>query len=66
MSKGLIIVESPSKAKTIRKLLPEYETAATLGHLLDLPENTLGLTIENGAFKGEWRYLSGKKSSWTN
>lgn len=61
MSKGLIIVESPSKAKTIRKLLPEYETAATLGHLLDLPENTLGLTIENGAFKGEWRYLSGKK-----
>ncbi len=61
MPYGLIIVESPHKAKTIKKLLPEYDTAATLGHMLDLPEHSLGLKIEGGEFKGEWEYLKGKK-----
>ncbi len=45
----LVIVESPSKAKTIGKYLgPEYTVKASMGHLRDLPKSTMGVDIDNG------------------
>ncbi len=44
---NLVIVESPSKAKTIGKYLgPEYTVKASMGHLRDLPKSTMGVDIE--------------------
>ncbi len=48
MSK-LVIVESPAKAKTIRKYLGDgYEVTASMGHIRDLPQSQLGIDVENG------------------
>ncbi len=47
--KHLVIVESPAKAKTINKYLgPDYEVAASKGHVRDLPKSKLGIDIEAG------------------
>lgn len=47
MSK-LVIVESPAKAKTIRKYLGDgYEVTASMGHIRDLPQSQLGIDVEN-------------------
>ena len=49
MASNLVIVESPSKAKTIGKYLgPEYAVKASMGHLRDLPKSTIGVDIEGG------------------
>jgi DNA topoisomerase-1 len=49
MSKSLIIVESPSKAKTINKYLGNnYIVEASVGHIKNLPKSKLGVDIENG------------------
>lgn len=61
MRRGLVIVESPAKAKTIRHLLPEFETIATKGHLRDLPEKRLGLNQSEGHYEGEWVFIPGQK-----
>ena len=46
---NLVIVESPSKAKTIGKYLgPAYTVKASMGHLRDLPKSTMGVDLENG------------------
>ena len=56
----LVIVESPSKAKTIGKYLgPDYTVKASMGHLRDLPKSTMGVDI-TGGFIPEYRPLSGK------
>ena len=48
-AKDLVIVESPSKAKTIEKYLgPNYRVTASMGHLRDLPKNELGVNIKDG------------------
>ncbi len=48
MSKSLIIVESPAKIKTLKKLLgPKYEFESSYGHIRDLPEKEFGIDIEN-------------------
>jgi DNA topoisomerase-1 len=47
--KNLVIVESPAKAKTINKYLgPDYEVAASKGHVRDLPKSRFGIDIEGG------------------
>jgi len=49
MSKDLILVESPSKAKTINKYVGKnYIVEATIGHIRNLPKTKLGIDIENG------------------
>ena len=60
MSKYLVIVESPAKAKTIEKYLgADYKVLASMGHLRDLPQSTLGVDIENG-FIPKYQTIRGK------
>jgi DNA topoisomerase I len=50
----LVIVESPSKAKTIKKYLgKDYEVIASKGHIVDLPKSTLAIDVEN-SFKPDY------------
>jgi DNA topoisomerase-1 len=52
MSKSLVIVESPAKAKTIEKYLGAgFEVLASVGHIMDLPKNDLGVELENRTFE---------------
>lgn len=48
--KNLVIVESPAKIKTISKILGnDFRIMSTVGHIIDLPQKTIGVSIENGA-----------------
>ncbi len=48
MQKNLVIVESPTKARTIGKILGKnYKVKASVGHVRDLPKSSLGIDIEN-------------------
>ena len=61
MSNALIIVESPTKVKTIKKYLgTQYDVRASVGHVKDLPGNTLGIDIEND-FSPTYQVLEAKK-----
>ena len=61
MAKGLVIVESPAKAKTIQKYLgSRYEVEASLGHVKDLPKSNLGVDVEND-FEAEYQVIPGKE-----
>ena len=52
MSKSLVIVESPAKAKTIEKYLGAgFEVLASVGHIMDLPKKELGVELENRTFE---------------
>ncbi|PZR56955.1 MAG: type I DNA topoisomerase [Candidatus Meridianibacter frigidus] len=60
MKKPLIIVESPTKARTIKKFLPaRYVVKASVGHVRDLPKSTLGVDVENG-FEPKYLTIKGK------
>jgi DNA topoisomerase-1 len=60
MGKTLVVVESPAKAKTIKKYLGAgYEVLASKGHIKDLPKK-LGIDIENG-FKETYEIVPGKE-----
>ncbi len=61
MSKNLVIVESPAKAKTIEKFLgSEYKVVSSNGHIADLPSNELGIDIEND-YKPKYKITNDKK-----
>ena len=61
LAKGLVIVESPAKAKTIQKYLGKgYTVEASLGHVKDLPKSTLGVDIDND-FDTEYIIIPGKE-----
>ena len=58
---NLVIVESPSKAKTIGKYLgPNYTVKASMGHLRDLPKSTMGVDLE-GNFEPHYIPVRGKE-----
>ena len=60
MSKNLVIVESPAKAKTIEKFLGnDYTVKSSMGHVRDLPEKKLGVDIENN-FNPLYEIMPGK------
>ena len=59
--KSLVIVESPSKAKTIGRYLgPDYTVKASMGHLRDLPKSTMGVDLE-GDFEPKYIPVKGKE-----
>ena len=61
MAKGLVIVESPAKAKTIKKYLGKgYEVEASLGHVKDLPKSKLGVDVDNN-FETDYIVIPGKE-----
>lgn len=61
MKKNLVIVESPSKAKTINKFLgSDYLVTATVGHIKNLPKNKISVDLENG-YKPNFEVMEGKE-----
>jgi DNA topoisomerase-1 len=67
MSKSLVIVESPAKAKTIEKYLDEIEKGkfivkSSIGHIRDLPKNDMSIDIENG-FTPKYEISQDKKKT---
>ncbi len=61
MAKSLVIVESPTKARTISKYLgKDYVVKASLGHIKDLPKNQLAVDVEHD-FKPTYVLIEGKK-----
>ena len=60
MAKNLVIVESPAKAKTIKKFLGTgYEVIASQGHVRDLPKSQLGVSVEDD-FEPKYITIRGK------
>jgi DNA topoisomerase-1 len=61
MAKALVIVESPTKAKTINKYLgKQYVVKASLGHIKDLPKKDLAVDVEK-SFRPHYEVIEGKK-----
>lgn len=59
--KDLVIVESPTKARTIKKILgPKISVVSSKGHIKDLPKSRLGVKIEDGKFIPEYIRIRGK------
>lgn len=60
MTMNLVIVESPTKSKTIKKFLgTNYEVEASMGHLRDLPKSTLGVDVDHD-FEPKYINIRGK------
>ncbi len=58
--RNLLIVESPSKAKTINRYLgSDFKVMATVGHIIDLPKSKLGVDVENN-YEPLWENIYGK------
>ncbi len=57
---NLIIVESPTKARTLSRFLgKDYESIATTGHIMDLPKSKLGVDVEKD-FKPDYQIVEGR------
>lgn len=66
MKKTLVIVESPTKAKTISKFLDKnYAVESSMGHVRDLPKSTMGVDIEGGTFAPDYEIPASKKKTVT-
>ncbi len=60
-TKSLVIVESPTKARTISKILGEkFSVLSSMGHLIDLPQKKLGVEIEED-FAPEYVVIPGRQ-----
>jgi DNA topoisomerase-1 len=63
VSKPLIVVESPTKIRTIKQYLgTKYNVAATVGHIKDLPAKEMGIDVEND-FKPKYINIPGKQKA---
>ena len=61
MAKSLVIVESPAKARTIKKYLGRgYTVKASLGHVKDLPRKKLGVNVDKD-FQPTYFVIPGKE-----
>ena len=61
MAKNLVIVESPAKAKTIKRYLgSDYQVMPSVGHVVDLPKSKLGVDIEHD-FAPDYVVIKGKE-----
>ena len=59
--KPLVVVESPAKVRTIKKYLgSDYNVAATVGHIKDLPQREMGIDVEDG-FTPKYTFIPGKQ-----
>ncbi len=66
MTKPLVVVESPTKVRTLKNYLGKnYNIAATVGHIKDLPQKEMGINIEDG-FKPIYRNIPGKQKIITS
>ena len=60
MTKSLLVVESPTKMKTLSKFLgKDYIIKATYGHIKDLPKSKMGVDVDHG-FKPQFTVVKGK------
>ena len=63
MSSHLVVVESPTKAKTIKKFLgKDFEVQASMGHIRDLPSSGLSVDVDNG-FEAQYEIPEGKEAT---
>src|SRR5687768_1007928 len=61
MAKYLVVVESPTKVKALKKYLgKDYEVLASKGHVKDLPDRSLGVDVEKG-FEPQYVTIPGKE-----
>ncbi|UCH23808.1 MAG: type I DNA topoisomerase [Deltaproteobacteria bacterium] len=61
MTKPLVVVESPTKVRTLKKYLGQsYNLAATVGHIKDLPPKEMGIDVADG-FKPKYKTIPGKQ-----
>mgnify|MGYP001487413606 CR=1 FL=1 len=62
MSKNLVIVESPAKARTVGRYLgKDYVAEASMGHVRDLPKDNLGVDVKEGLFEPTYKILPDKR-----
>ena len=65
MAKSLVIVESPTKAKTLKKYLGRnYQMLASVGHLKDLPKRKLGIDLEQSRRQASLGRLARTAAGW--
>ncbi|MBI3891474.1 MAG: type I DNA topoisomerase, partial [Candidatus Wallbacteria bacterium] len=61
MASTVVIVESPTKARTLKKLLGrDFHVLASVGHIIDLPKNKLGVDVNKG-FAPQYTHITGKE-----
>jgi DNA topoisomerase-1 len=65
VSEGLIIVESPAKARTLKRFLGDrFDVLASMGHVRDLPGNEMGVEVEAG-FKPHYEVVESRRKTIT-
>jgi len=65
VSEGLIIVESPAKARTLKRFLGDrFDVLASMGHVRDLPEKQLGVDVDSG-FKPSYEVVESRRKTIT-
>src|SRR5438067_2533143 len=64
MPEGLIIVESPAKARTLKRFLGNrFDVRASMGHVRDLPENRMAVDVEGRTFEPEYEVVESRKKT---
>ena len=63
MPEGLIIVESPAKARTLKRFLGDrYDVRASMGHVRDLPKSEMGVEVDDG-FKPHYEVVETRRKT---